>query len=52
LRFEKAFGETGGVNIVIVKAPSNQEDLVRLAAACACILQPFEGRILQITTRS
>jgi hypothetical protein len=26
--------------------------LLRVADARACILQPFEGRILQITTRS
>jgi hypothetical protein len=52
LRFEKAFGETGAVNIVIVKAPSKpwQEDLMWRDAR-ACILQPLEGRILQITTR-
>jgi hypothetical protein len=55
LRFEKAFGETGAVNIVIVKAPSR----LWAGRSCgvwrdtrACILQPFEGRILQITTRS
>jgi hypothetical protein len=45
LHFEKAFGETEALNIVIQKAPSNhgQEDLVRVRDACACILQPFEG---------
>jgi hypothetical protein len=55
LRFEKAFGETGAVNIVITKAPSKPwtgRSCCAWRDALACILQPFEERILQITTRS